>query len=29
MDMNKRSRIWFITIKKEKFKKENSAGMEN
>jgi len=29
IDINERSRIWFITIGKEKFKKENSAGMEN
>jgi len=29
MDINERSRIWFITIGAEKFKKGNSEGMEN
>ena len=29
MDMNERARVWFITIGAEKFKKENSEGMEN
>ena len=29
MDMNERSRIWFFTIGKDKFKKENSEAMVN